>query len=121
VGLFSSTLSSIVESIGNEIIAQAFDDALSTMEGMCANAGQEAVFYGTVVSEFESALSSSSADNGWENVDIGEYMEFMGEIVEAGNQIMESAYAYLAAISSGSSDGEFDEEEAAELGEDYQG
>jgi hypothetical protein len=121
MGLFGSSLASIVEAVGNEIIGQAFDDALSTMEGMLGNAGQETIFYGVVVDEFESALSSSSTENGWEGVDIGEYMEFMGEIVEAGNQIMDSAYAYLAAISSGSSDGEFDEEEAAELGEDYQG
>jgi hypothetical protein len=121
MGLFSSSLASIVEAIGNEIIAEAFDDALSTMEGMLGNAGQEAVFYDAVVSEFESALSSSSAENGWEYVDIGEYMDFMGEIVEAGNQIMDSAYSYLAEISSGSSDGDFDEDEAAELGEDYEG
>lgn len=121
MGLFSSTLESIVDSIGNEIIAAAFDDALSTMEGMLGNAGQETIFYDVVVGEFEAALASSSADEGWAGVDIGEYMDFMGEIVEAGNQIMDSAYAYLAEISSGSSDGEFDEEEAADLGEDYEG
>jgi tellurite resistance protein len=122
MGLFSSLLGGIVESIGNEIIASAFDDALSEMQGMCANEGQLSVFENTVVAEFENSLSSSSTESGWDNVDIGEYMDFMGEIVEAGNSIMSSAYEYLASASgSGGSDGEFDEDEAADMGSDYEG
>lgn len=122
MGLFSSMLSGIVDSIGNEIIAASFDDALSTMESMLGNAGQEAVFIDVVVGEFEAALADSGIEEGWAGVDIGEYMDFMGEIVEAGNQIMDEAYAYLAEIaSSGSEGGDFDEDEAAELGEDYEG
>jgi len=102
------------------IVRAALGDALLTMQGMVGNAGQQTVYNNYVVPEFQ-ANAQRDIREGWNDVDIGEYMEFMGEIVEAGNQIMESAYAYLAEISSGSSSGEFDEEEAAELGEDYEG
>lgn len=118
MGLFDMLLDQIVESIGNEIVGAAFDDALSTMEGMCVNPGQEAVFMDHVVPEFEGALASSSSEAGWDAVDIGEYMDFMGEIVEAGNQIMSEAYEALAALGA---DGEFDEDEAAEMGDDFEG
>lgn len=118
MGLFDFMLDQIVESIGNEIIGAAFDDALSTMESMCVNAGQEAVFMDYVVPGFEDALASSSADSGWDAVDIGEYMDFMGEIVEAGNSIMGAAYEALAELGS---DGDFSEDEAAEMGDEYEG
>lgn len=105
------------ESVGRQIISDAFDECLSTMKDMCANEGQLTVFRNSVVSAFVQSLSNSNTDSGWNYVNIGEYMEFMGEIVEAGNQIMSWAYEEAANLDLG--DGEFNDLEAAELGEEY--
>lgn len=74
-----------------EVIREGFADALSTMEGMVGNEGQQSVYDSYVVPEFEAAVGP--INEGWPGVDIGEYMDFMGEIVEEGNSIMEEAYA----------------------------
>ena len=116
MGLFDLIIGSITESLSNEIIGESFDNALSTMEQMCANPGQQSVFTNHVIKDFTSSLSSSNSDIGWINVDIGEYMEFMGEIVEAGNQIMSAAYMVAAELRA---DGEFSEDQAKAASSDY--
>lgn len=72
------------------IVNEAFDLALQTMESMIGNAGQAAVFNDYVVPAFNDA--KGPINDGWTNVDIGEYMDFMGEIVNEGNVIMQLAY-----------------------------
>ena len=61
------------------------------MNGMVGNAGQQTVFNDYVAPAFREA--AGPINDGWPGVDIGEYMDFMGEIVEEGNSIMEDAYA----------------------------
>ena len=79
-----------------DIIQQGLSDALSTMEGMVGNEGQASVFENYVAPAFEDAVGPIR--DGWPGVDIGEYMDFMGEIVEEGNSIMEEAYDYAQEI-----------------------
>ena len=73
-----------------ELVRQAYNDALDTMESMVGNEGQAVVFNDYVVPAFREARGP--VQDGWGGVDIGEYMDFMGEIVEEGNAIMEEAY-----------------------------
>ena len=73
------------------IVRAALGDALVTMQGMVGNAGQQTVYNNYVVPEFQ-ANAQRDIREGWNDVDIGEYMEFMGEIVEVGNSIMNDAY-----------------------------
>tara|TARA_R110000868_G_scaffold308105_5_gene569714 strand:+ start:2263 stop:2610 length:348 start_codon:yes stop_codon:yes gene_type:complete len=95
MGLFSSFISivSSAYSIGEarSVIREGLQEALDVMENMVGNAGQESVFNNYVQPQFRENSKASIRD-GWDDVDIGEYMDFMGEIVEEGNQIM--AYAY---------------------------
>jgi len=77
----------------NEIIQAGLDEALGTMESMIVNEGQGSVFESYIGPEFESAATASPTE-GWPGVDAGAYVDFVGEIVEAGNQIMEAYYAY---------------------------
>jgi hypothetical protein len=90
-GLFSSAVNAAFDiEEAREVIREGFVDALSTMEGMVGNEGQQSVYDDYVVPEFEAAVGP--INEGWPGVDIGEYMDFMGEIVEEGNTIMEEAY-----------------------------
>lgn len=97
MGLFD--LLNIMQDIANvdEIIEEGLQEALGTMESMVANEGQAAIFESYVAPEFESAATAPPTE-GWQSVDIGEYMDFMGEIVEAGNQIMEATYDYAVEV-----------------------
>lgn len=79
-----------------DIIKESLDEALFTMESMCANEGQTSVFQSQVVPAF-TENSQAAPDDGWEDVDIGGYMDFMGEIVEEGNTTMQFAYEEAAA------------------------
>lgn len=74
-----------------EIINSAFEDALSTMESMVGNEGQQSIFDTYVVEAFRD--NKTSIKEGWTDVDIGDYMDFMGDIVGEGNDIMAEAYA----------------------------
>ena len=73
-----------------ELVREALEDALNTMESMVGNEGQQVVFDSYVSPAFREARGPVS--EGWPGVDIGEYMDFMGEIVGEGNSIMEEAY-----------------------------
>lgn len=112
MGLFSGILNvGAGESIGALIIDNGLSDALSTMESMPANEGQQSVYENYVAPAFIDTAQSTMAGDGWPGIDIGEYMDFMGEIVEAGNQIMEEAYEFAAEVEEDSEASEdFDEE-----------
>ena len=81
-----------------EIIMNAYYEALTRMASMVGNPGQASVFEDYVVPAFEEAFTESDPENGWEDVDIGEYMVFMGEIVGEGNDIMSDAYDDAASL-----------------------
>lgn len=90
--LFSGALSA-AEGIqeAREVVRQGLSDALSTMEGMVGNEGQESIYQSYVKPAFQESVGP--INDGWPGVDIGDYMDFMGDIVEEGNSIMEDAYA----------------------------
>jgi hypothetical protein len=94
MGLFSfftsAANSGISISDARELVSEALQDALDTMEDMVGNEGQQSVFNSYVAPAFREA--KGPIKDGWEDVDIGEYMDFMGEIVEEGNSIMSEAY-----------------------------
>jgi hypothetical protein len=91
-GLFLSIVRSAVSiSEARALIREGLEEALSLMEGMVGNAGQQTVFNDYVEPQFRENAQADIED-GWTDVDIGEYMDFMGEIVEEGNQIMADAY-----------------------------
>lgn len=118
MGLFD--LLNIMEDVANvdEIIQEGLQEALGTMESMISNEGQSAIFESYVAPEFESA-ATASPEEGWPSVDVGEYMDFMGEIVEAGNQIMEFTYEYAVDVLmqlEEYDEGEIDEETGEFLG-----
>ena len=90
--LFFSVVSSAISiSEARNVIRQGLEEALSVMENMVGNPGQATVFKDYVEPEFR-INAQSNIEDGWEDVDIGDYMDFMGEIVEEGNQIMADAY-----------------------------
>lgn len=74
-----------------EIIKSGLEDALDTMEGMLGNPGQESVYTNTVIDLFKES-AQADVEEGWSDVDIGDYMDFMGDIVAEGNSIMQDAY-----------------------------
>jgi hypothetical protein len=112
MGLFSAFVNIIDSGFdiaeAREIVREGLDDALTTMSGMVGNAGQDVVFNDYVEPAFREN-AEASIDDGWTDVDIGEYMDFMGEIVEEGNSIMADAYDEAQEILS-------EAEEAAEEG-----
>lgn len=90
-GLFSSVFQAGIDiSEAREVVNEGFQEALSTMEGMIGNEGQASVYNSYVVPAFQDA--KGPIEDGWNDVDIGEYMDFMGEIVGEGNDIMADAY-----------------------------
>lgn len=74
-------------------LEEAFLAAIETMQTMIVNAGQQTVFNDEVIPQFAESFNNSDPQVGWEEVNIGEYMAFMGQIVNTGNQLMEEAYA----------------------------
>jgi len=116
MGLFD--LLNIIEDVGDakQVIEEGLQQALDEMEGMCANEGQSTVFEGYLAPEFEAAAASNGPAEGWSGVDAGPYSDFMGEIAEAGNQIMEAAYDYAQEILAQTES--YDEDEVSELGDE---
>ncbi len=115
-------LSELAEEIGelyeeaSQIVEAAFYEAMDTMYGMCGNAGQESVFFNYVMSDFADAMDSTEIGDDWPDVDIGEYMVFMGEIVEAGNAIMSEAFDEAASLKGEADDAETDLDSLEEEG-----
>lgn len=75
-----------------DVIEAAFYEAMDLMFSLTANPGQESAFDKYVLPEFAETLVNSSPQEDWPDVNIGEYMSFMGEIVAEGNAIMSQAY-----------------------------
>jgi hypothetical protein len=89
--LFSGAFDAAADiSEAREVVREGLQDALSTMEGMIGNEGQASIFENYVTPAFQDAVGP--VNEGWPGVDIGEYMDFMGDIVGEGNSIMEDAY-----------------------------
>ena len=88
---FSSAISAGLDiAEAREVVREGLSEALSTMSGMVGNSGQQSVYDNYVVPAFQESVGP--VEDGWNDVDIGEYMDFMGEIVEEGNSIMSDAY-----------------------------
>jgi hypothetical protein len=79
------------------IIRSGLQDALSTMSGMVANPGQETVYKEYVVGEFVQN-AQADVDEGWSDVELPQYSDFMGEIIAEGNSIMEETYEYAEEV-----------------------
>lgn len=85
------------ELVAQELILEGLGAALVEMENMCANEGQSVTFLNHIIEAFtvetEIALEGSAGEGyEWDDVDIGDpYMQFMGEIIEVGNAIMQEA------------------------------
>jgi hypothetical protein len=102
----------------SEIVEGAFYEAMDIMYGMCGNAGQEAVFFDQVMPAFADEMGNTEVGESWNDVDIGEYMVFMGEIVETGNQIMSEACDDAAGLVDQADDAEADLDQLEEEGLD---
>jgi hypothetical protein len=63
-------------------------------------------------------MDSTEIGDDWPDVDIGEYMYFMGEIVEAGNAIMAEAFDEAASLKGEADDAEADLDSLEEEGID---
>jgi len=90
-GAFSIASSGLSIAEARSVVKEGLSEALGTMEGMIGNAGQQTVYNDYVVPAFQENAQADIED-GWSDVDIGEYMDFMGEIVDEGNSIMADAY-----------------------------
>ena len=93
------------------IVEAAFYQAMDTMYEMCGNPGQETVFFNNVIQAFSDEMENTELGEQWEDVDIGEYMVFMGEIVEAGNAIMSEAFDEAGGLADEAEDAEAELEE----------
>jgi hypothetical protein len=96
-GLWFNILNSAIDiQVAREVVQAGYQEAISTMENMVGNPGQQTVFNDYVQPAF--AANLGPIKDGWQEVDIGEYMDFMGEIVGVGNEIMYAAYDEADAI-----------------------
>jgi hypothetical protein len=112
MGLLSSEASFISSILGQGIISESLDNAISEMQDMCANEGQSAAVE-IIIPDFEDA-AQASVEEGWQDVDCSPYCDFIGEIIEAGNQIMSEAYAIAADLAAQGGDGEEYDEDTGE-------
>jgi hypothetical protein len=115
MGLFSFVDDIKDAADAKEVISQGLEEALDTMENMLGTEGQISIFGSTFAPAFESNAKASPED-GWDAVSAEPYSDFMGEIVEAGNQIMEAAYQYAEEILADEESYDEDEMEGFELG-----
>lgn len=89
--LFVQAVQSAIDiSEARAVVQDGLSEALNTMSGMVVNPGQQTVYNDYVLPAFQENIGP--VEEGWTDVDIGEYMDFMGEIVEEGNEIMANAY-----------------------------
>lgn len=103
-----------LEQRANDIVEAAYYEAISTMQDMIGNPGQQTVFNEQVIPAFAEGVANTSIEEGWDDVDIGEYMAFMGEIVAEGNAIMEAAYQEAQSLAAEAEDIESEIEEDEE-------
>lgn len=92
------------EEIAEEILADGLDQAITTMEGMCANEGQTSVLTSYIIPEFENNTEEAQNNEDYEFQDVtaGDFSDFMGEIVEEGNSIMQTASLYARLVEAAS-------------------
>jgi len=108
------------EEIAEDIITAGLEEALDTMQFMVVNEGQQSIFESILTPEFQNNTDEAlnNEDYEWEDVDCDPYCDFMGEIVEAGNSILQSACLYARIVESisdeisGFDDEGFDDDEA---------
>jgi hypothetical protein len=96
MGLFDLAVDFAFQAYARERIQEGLATALSTMQQMCANEGQTAAL-NKILPEFTQAAQASPED-GWPGVSCDPYCDFIGEIVEEGNNIMEEAYDEAGSI-----------------------
>lgn len=77
--------------VAQGIISAGLEDALGEMQDMVGNEGQQSVYDNYVVEAFREQRSQIRPGDEWESIDIGDYMVFMGDIVESGDDIMYDA------------------------------
>lgn len=80
-----------------QIIATALQNALTVMRTMIVNEGQSSVLEDTFIPDF-TRNAQAGPEEGWTPVNCYPYCDFMGQTVEAGNQIMEQAYRIAYAL-----------------------
>ena len=76
------------------IIISAGQEALSIMKNMCGNEGQLVTFDKHIKDDFNAQVIevAKGTEYEWEDFDAGDpYMDYMGEIIEEGNNIMSTA------------------------------
>jgi hypothetical protein len=82
------------ETSPQKIVMEALEQVIQLMPDMCANEGQTSVIENPGIPEFiKNTAEGIQNDYEWEDVDLGDYMDFVGEIVAEGNMIMEDAFA----------------------------
>lgn len=104
-----------LEQEASDVVEAAYYEAMDTMFGMCGNEGQESIFNSQVIPAFAREVANTELDDNWNDVNIGEYMAFMGEIVAEGNDIMSRAYGEANGLINEAEDAA---EEAEELGDE---
>ena len=103
-----------LEQRANDIVEAAYYEAIDTMQSMVGNPGQQTVFNNHVIPAFADGVANTSIEEGWDDIDIGEYMSFMGEIVAEGNAIMSAAYDEAQSLAADAEDIESEIEEDEE-------
>lgn len=90
----------LAQQYAEDIVDAAFVEALAVMGKMPVNAGQITVYEQHIVPEFIKTRAQLPVEVGvfWDDVVLQEYIDFMGEIMEAGNQIMHNAYVLANTI-----------------------
>lgn len=75
----------------DEIVEEGLTRSIFIMKSMIVNEGQRSILVGKIIPNFEKN-SKDPVENGWSFVSAGPYVDFLGETVEAGNQIMNAAF-----------------------------
>ena len=75
------------------IIYEGLQEALDTMESLCGNEGQVAIYERHIEPAFREQGKEvmTGTDYEWTPIIIDDYMDAVGEIVEEGNMIMDQA------------------------------
>lgn len=96
MGIVNAAMNLLLNTQAQETIKQGLEDALNQMQNMIANEGMQTIFDVHVEPAF---IENAKADpeDGWTEVVLSEYMDFMGNIINEGNSIMNQAYdeAYI--------------------------
>lgn len=75
-----------------EIVREAYRESEELMVEMCANEGQLTVIENDGIPALKDATDQALENEyEWEDIDLGDYMEFVGEIIAEVNMIMADA------------------------------